>query len=343
MNIMLETLACRKTEQTPLWLMRQAGRYLPEYRELRATTSDFISYCLDAEKAAEATLQPIHRFDLDAAILFSDILMIPWALDCQVRFVTGTGPLLEPLRHPQDITADDSMLEEKLAPVYDAVRLVRRQLPEEKLLIGFCGAPFTVASYMIEGGSSRDFEKTRQWLWRDPPAFLHLLDRLVEWSVRHLAGQAEAGAGALMVFDSWAGAVPARFRHQVVIAPMAAIISGLRRRGINTPVIGFPRGIGGGLAAYATASGVDAIGLDQMTDPVWADSILPAGMPVQGNLDPAALLGDTASCNTAISSVLDAFANRPHIFNLGHGISQHTAPQAVANLVRQVRAHRSGG
>ena len=332
------TLAGNKDGDTPVWFMRQAGRYLPEYRSLRDSEPDFIRYCLNSEKAAEATLQPIERYGLDAAIIFSDILMVPWALGAGVRFVEGEGPKLDPLKAPAAVSEMDSggMLDD-LAPVFRAIEITRGKLADERNLIGFCGAPWTVATYMIEGGGSRDFEQSRHWLWSDPDGMAALLGRLIDESVVYLEAKAAAGADTLMIFDSWAGAVPAQFLQTVVIEPTKRIIDGLRARGVAVPVIGFPKGIGEGVVPYAEQTGVQAIGLDHGTDLVWADNNLPAGLAVQGNLDPAALMEGGAAMLDAADRILETLSTRPHIFNLGHGIGQHTPPENVARLVDHIR------
>ena len=333
-----KTLEGRKDKDTPIWLMRQAGRYLPEYRELRASEPDFIKFCLDRGKAAAATMQPIERYGFDAAIVFSDILMIPWALGAGVRFVDGEGPRLDPLEAPGDIEGmDSSGLLRDLEPVFETLAEVRGKLDDGRNLIGFCGAPWTVATYMLEGGGSRDFDSSRRRLWTDPGGMESLLGRLADESVAYLEAKAAAGADTLMVFDSWAGAVPSDFLQTVVVEPTRRIVDGLRKRGVDAPVIGFPRGIGGGIADYAAGSGVQAVGLDQGIDPFWADANLPAGMAVQGNLDPASLMEGGRAMLSSADRILEAFANRPHIFNLGHGIGQHTPPEHVATLVDHVR------
>jgi len=332
------TLSGIKDENTPIWLMRQAGRYLPEYMALRAEVPDFISYCLDSTRASTATLQPIARYDLDAAIIFSDILMIPWAMGAGVRFVPGEGPKLNPLSAPGDISSmESSSLLEQLEPVFEALALTRKALSPEKNLIGFCGAPWTVATYMIEGGSSRDFHKSRHWLWTDPQGMQVLLDRLVQESIRLLVAKARAGADTLMVFDSWASAVPSAMLDEVVISPMARIVQGLRDAGVTAPVIGFPKGIGEGILAYAERTGVQAIGLDHGMDPRWADRNLAKNMAVQGNLDPVALLEGGPNMLRSVDAILDAFSSRPHIFNLGHGIGLDTPPEHVSILIRHIR------
>ena len=333
-----KTLQGRKDNDTPIWLMRQAGRYLPEYRELRSSEADFIRYCLNSGKAAEATLQPIDRYGFDAAIIFSDILMIPWSMGAGVRFVEGEGPKLDALDSPAAAAGmDSSRLLDDLGPVFEAVGIARRRLDPDRNLIGFCGAPWTVATYMLEGGGSRDFERSRRCLWSETDSMSSLLDRLADESVAYLEAKSAAGADTLMLFDSWAGAVPSCYLDLAVIRPARRIVDGLRARGVDAPVIGFPRGIGENIVAYAEQSGVQAIGLDQGVDPSWADRNLPRGMPVQGNLDPMSLMEGGANMLAAADRILDAFSARPHIFNLGHGIGQHTPPEHVGRLVDHIR------
>ena len=322
----------------PIWMMRQAGRYLKEYRDVRETTPDFISFCLDAEKASNVTIQPITRFGFDAAIIFSDILMVPWALDRNVRFKPNHGPMLDPLA---DSTAlDESLLDDvahKLTPVADAITRTRKLLRDDTALIGFAGAPWTVMTYMIEGGSSKDFNTSRQMLWNDPAGFDRIMQIVTQATIEFLSLQAKAGADALMLFDSWASAVPAWHRDAIVNKPAATIIDALRARGITQPVIGFPKGIGEGILPYADQVNINALGLDHGMDIRWAHKNLPASLPVQGNLDPISLIagGDDMCAN--IDDILAVFADRPHIFNLGHGITPATPIANVTRMVSHVR------
>ena len=335
-----KTLSGKKDIKTPIWFMRQAGRYLPEYRELRASEKDFISYCLNSTKAMEATLQPIRRYDLDAAIIFSDILMIPWAMSMGVHFITGEGPKLRALKNIRDIEqyqSDD--LEIKLKPVSDAISLTRQQLPEDKSLIGFCGAPWTVATYMLEGGSSRDFIFSRQLLWENADDFMILIDRIINESIRLLTMQANAGADVLMIFDSWAGAIPSNFRNDFVVQPIKRIIEGLRKNNISAPVIGFPKGIGEDILSYAEESQIDGLGLDHGVNLYWADQNLPKNLPVQGNLDPASVISGGKAMFDATDNILKACASRPHIFNLGHGFNPSTPPEHVAQLIDHIKKY----
>ncbi|MGB2319926.1 MAG: uroporphyrinogen decarboxylase [Candidatus Puniceispirillum sp.] len=338
MNGFLKTLAGQKMPIPPIWMMRQAGRYLKEYRDVRETTPDFISFCLDAEKASNVTIQPITRFGFDAAIIFSDILMVPWALERNVRFKPNHGPMLDPLA---DSTAlDESLLDDvaqKLAPVADAITRTRKLLRDDTALIGFAGAPWTVMTYMIEGGSSKDFNTSRQMLWNDPAGFDRIMQIVTQATIEFLSLQAKAGADALMLFDSWASAVPAWHRDAIVNKPAATIIDSLRARGITQPVIGFPKGIGEGILPYADQVNINALGLDHGMDIRWAHKNLPASLPVQGNLDPISLIagGDDMCAN--IDDILAVFADRPHIFNLGHGITPATPIANVTRMVSHVR------
>jgi uroporphyrinogen decarboxylase len=320
----------------PMWLMRQAGRYLPEYRALRAELGGFLALATDPAAAAEVTLQPIRRFGFDGAILFSDILMVPWALGQALSFGVGEGPRLEP---PLLDTALETLQRapERLQPVYRTVERVAAALPPQTTFLGFAGSPWTVATYMVKGSGSRDQGETRLYAYRDPAAFGALLDTIADMTVDYLAAQVAAGVEAVQLFDSWAGTLsPAQFEAWV-IAPNARIVAALRERCPGVPVIGFPKGAGGKLPAYARETGVDAVGLDETVDPAWAHAVLPPELPVQGNLDPLALEAGGAALDGGINRVLAAFGERPHVFNLGHGIGQHTPVAHVERLVERVR------
>lgn len=321
-----------------MWLMRQAGRYLPEYRALRAEKGGFLELVNDGAAAAEVTLQPIRRFGFDGAILFSDILVVPMALGQRLWFETGEGPrLAPPLVDRAAIDALGPCDPAALEPIYDTVRRVKAALPPETTFLGFAGSPWTTATYMIAGQGSRDQSAARRLGYADPGAMQALVDRIVDLTVDYLAAQVDAGVEAVQLFDSWAGSLsPAQF-EQWVVAPNARIVDRLRARCPGVPIIGFPKGAGGKLAAYARETQVDAIGLDETVDPAWADAILPTGLPVQGNLDPLALIAGGATLDAAIDRVLAAFAERPHIFNLGHGIQQDTPIAHVEALVARVR------
>ena len=338
-KLFLTTVGGKKTEQTPIWLMRQAGRYLKEYRAIRASQQDFISLCLNPEQASTVTIQPITRFGFDAAIIFSDILMIPWAMNLNVRFEPRIGPLLDPLEKPDLINFKClHNLTEKLAPISSALKLTKSSLPPCTALIGFAGAPWTLITYIAEGGSSRDFTKARIWAWENARGLNGLLEILIEATVSFLSLQAAAGAECLMLFDSWASAVPAAQRNWLVIEPAKAIVQGVRKNGHQQPIIGFPKGFGDGLIQYAEKSGVNAIGIDHGVDPGWANKNLPKSMAVQGNLDPLSLISGGEAMLRDIDYILESFSDRPHIFNLGHGITPLTPVENVQIMIDHIRA-----
>ena len=333
---LLRVLAGEALDPPPVWLMRQAGRYLPEYRALRAKAGGFLQFCYAPELAAEATLQPVRRFDLDAAILFSDILVVPDGLGARVDFREGEGPVLEPTGAKDVDRLSLRRMRAHLAPVYETVARVRASLPPSKALIGFAGAPWTVACYMAEGKTSRDFAAPKAWLWRDPASFQALIDLLVEATIEHLAAQIEAGADCVQLFDTWAGILPDAEFRRYAIAPIARIAAGLKRRHSGTRIIGFPRGAGAMLEEYARETGVDAVGLDYGI-PLEAGRAVQARLPVQGNLDPVLLLAGGTAMIDRIAEIRRAFSAGPHIFNLGHGILPPTPPEHVAALVDAVR------
>lgn len=333
---LLAVLRGERRSVPPIWLMRQAGRYLPEYRALRAEKGGFLELATDPAAATEITLQPIRRFGFDGAILFSDILMVPWALGQDLWFETGEGPRLAPPLVDaalEGLTPDLSRLE----PVYETVRRVRGALPPATTFLGFAGSPWTVATYMVAGQGSRDQGATRRLAYGDPARFVGIIDAIVDLTVEYLAGQVEAGVDAVQLFDSWAGSLSPQQFDDWVIAPNARIVSRLRERCPGVAIIGFPKGAGGKLAAYAAGVKPDAMGLDETVDPHWANSVLPAGLPVQGNLDPLALIAGGAGLEAAIDRILDAFGERPHIFNLGHGILPDTPIAHVEQLLARVR------
>lgn len=320
----------------PVWLMRQAGRYLPEYRALREQKGGFLELATDSETAAEITLQPIRRFGFDGAILFSDILMIPHALGQDLRFEAGEGPRLSPPLVDHALAALTPVME-RLEPVYETVRRVRADLPAQTTFLGFAGSPWTVATYMVAGQGSREQGETRRYAYRDPQAFEAIINAIADSTVDYLAKQIEAGVDAVQLFDSWSGSLsPAQFERWV-IAPTVRIVDALRQRHPDTPIIGFPKGAGGKLPAYARETGVNAVGLDETVDPVWAAANLPANLPVQGNLDPLALIAGGSALESAVARILDALGDRPHIFNLGHGILPDTPIAHVEQLLGLVR------
>ncbi|WP_068070969.1 uroporphyrinogen decarboxylase [Novosphingobium lentum] len=337
---LLRTLRGENLASRPVWLMRQAGRYLPEYRALRAEKGGFLELVYDAPAAAEITLQPIRRFGFDGAILFSDILIVPYAMGQNLSFVAGEGPRLSPRLLDTALIALRAM-PERLAPIYDTVRQVRAQLSPDRTLLGFAGSPWTVATYMVAGEGSRDQADTRAMAYRDPGAFAAIIDAITAVTIEYLAGQIEAGAEAVQLFDSWAGTLaPVEF-DRWVIAPNAAITAAIKARYPQVPVIGFPKGAGEKLVAYVQGTKVDAVGIDETIDPKWAAKALPAGLPVQGNLDPLLLLAGGEELSDRTRAILDCFADRPHVFNLGHGIGQFTPVAHVEHLLGVVRNWRA--
>ncbi|MGH6718882.1 MAG: uroporphyrinogen decarboxylase [Alphaproteobacteria bacterium] len=337
----LDTLAGTPRSSPPIWLMRQAGRYLPEYREVRAQVGGFLDLCYTPELAARVTLQPIERFGLDAAIVFSDILVVADALGVNVAFEEDRGPVLTPVCRRSDVDRlDVTRAVPRLAPVLETVRRVRAVLAPDVALIGFAGAPWTVAAYMVEGGASRDFVAVKRWAYAEPEGFAALIDRIVAVSVDYLVGQVEAGADALQVFDSWAGVLAPEAFERWCIAPTRRLVAAVRARVGPVPVIGFPRLAGAGVVAYAATTGITAVGLDTTVPLAWARRALPENVILQGNLDPVALLAGGHALADATRAILDVMAGRPFIFNLGHGVLPETPPEHVADLVRLVRGGR---
>jgi uroporphyrinogen decarboxylase len=332
----LAVLRGERLDPPPMWMMRQAGRYLPEYRELRTEKGSFLDLVYDPEAAAEITLQPLERFDLDAAILFSDILIVPFAIGQNLTFVAGEGPRLSPPLANASID-DLTPFLARLDPIYETVAKVKARLPEGVTLIGFAGSPWTVATYMAAGQGSREQAETRGLAYADSGRFRAIIERIEEVTFDYLSRQVEAGAEALQLFDSWAGSLAPSEFEQWVIAPTARLVARLRDRHPDVPVIGFPKGAGGKLPAYARETGVTAVGLDETVDPVWAASALPDGLPVQGNLDPLALIAGGEPLSQAVRRILDALSARPHIFNLGHGIQQDTPIAHVEQLIQLVK------
>ena len=335
-GLLLDTLRGQNGDRRPIWLMRQAGRYLPEYRALRAQKGGFLGLVYDTDAAAEITLQPIRRFGFDGAILFSDILIVPYAMGQDLEFLAGEGPRLSPRLVDSALDALQAV-PERLSPIYQTVAKVKAGLGSGRTLLGFAGSPWTVATYMVAGEGSRDQHDTRAMAYRDPQAFQAIIDAIVAVTVDYLGGQVRAGAEAVQLFDSWAGSLaPAEFERWV-IAPNAAIVSAMKAQFPSIPVIGFPKGSGEKLPAYARETRVDAVGMDETIDPLWAAREIPAGLPVQGNLDPLLLLSGGAELDRQAQRILDAFADRPHVFNLGHGIGQHTPIEHVEQLLALVR------
>ena len=344
MQTLLEAaLRGAKIARPPIWLMRQAGRYLPEYRALRRKAPDFLTFCYTPELAAEATLQPVRRYALDAAIVFSDILVVPDALGCRVRFEDGAGPKLEPQRDRAAIARLRTKVDpERLAPVYETIRQVRRSLPAETPLIGFAGAPWTLAAYMVEGGSAPEFYGARAFALSQPEAFGGLIERLEEAVFDHLAAQIEAGVEVVQLFDSWAGILPEPEFVRWCEMPAGRIVRRLKARYPEVPAIAFPRGAGVLYQRFCNAVPAEGVSLDTSVPLGWARQVL-TGVCLQGNLDPAALLaGVEVACRDA-KRIIDTLADRAFVFNLGHGVLPQTDPEVVAALVDYVKSVRLRG
>lgn len=336
---LLRVLAGETLASPPWWLMRQAGRYLPEYREVRRRAGDFVELCLTPALAAELTLQPVRRYGMDAAILFSDILLLPYALGQQLAFREGEGPVLEPIVDGAGLARLDrtrTRTISRLDPVLEAIRRVRVELGPQTALLGFAGAPWTVATYMVEGGASRDFRRVKGWAYRDPAGFGALIELLAETTIELLSAQIAAGAEIVQLFDSWAGILPEAAFAQWVVAPTRRIVAALKSRHPDCPVIGFPRGAGLLYERYVEQTGVDAVGLDSMVPAGFACSRLRPRAVVQGNLDPVLLLAGGAALAAAVEELRSDFAGGPWVFNLGHGVLPETPIEHVAMLARLI-------
>lgn len=338
--VFLDTLAGLSASPPPIWLMRQAGRYLPEYREIRRGVSGFLELCYTPELAVEVTLQPIRRYGFDAAILFSDILVVADALGCAVDFVEGEGPKLQTIRDGAAVSGlSMASLHGHLAPVYETIRRLRKSLPEETALIGFAGAPWTVACYMVEGGGSKEFQEARLFARRDPEAFSALIDLVTQATTDYLLAQVEAGAQALQIFDSWAGVLPPEQFHLWCERPIETIVRAVKDRHPALPIIAFPRGAGVLYQRFVETVPVDAVSLDTTVPAAWANDALKK-VCLQGNLDPIALLAGGEGMLNDARHLLNTFADRPYVFNLGHGVLPPTNPDTVKRLIDFVRSHR---
>jgi uroporphyrinogen decarboxylase len=320
--------------------MRQAGRYLPEYRAIRAQAKGFLDLCYDPAMAAEVTLQPVRRYGLDAAILFSDILVVPHAMGLAVTFEEERGPVVQRVRSTQDVERlEPAAAAGRLEPVLGTVTRVRAALAPDVTLIGFAGAPWTVATYMVEGGTSRDFAATRRWAFGDPEGFGRLIAAIETATIEYLVAQVTAGADVVQLFDSWAGVLADDAFERWCVAPTARIVAAVKAR-TDVPVIGFPRGAGVLIERYAAATGVDAVGLDTTVPLAWARDVLQPKVAVQGNLDPLLLVTGGAAMEQRARAILDALGHGPFVFNLGHGVVPETPPDHVARLVACVREWR---
>ncbi len=333
---LLDTLKGVKQPNAPIWLMRQAGRYLPEYRELRAEKGGFLELVYDSEAAAEITVQPLRRFAFDGAILFSDILIVPHAMGQGLEFLAGEGPKMSPTLLEVELHSFTPAYE-RFEPIYETVRRTRAMISDQVTMLGFAGSPWTVATYMIAGEGSKDQGAARLLAYRDPARMQTICDAITEVSVAYLRGQIDAGAEAVQLFDSWSGSLAPDEFERWVIAPNAKITAAIKQSHPDTPVIGFPKGAGAKLPAYARETGVDAVGLDETIDPAWAHRSLPEGMPIQGNLDPLLVEAGGEALPERCLAILNAFKDRPHVFNLGHGIGQFTPIAHVEELLAAVR------
>ncbi len=335
---LLNVLNGQRQKIPPVWMMRQAGRYLPEYRATREKAGSILNLCFNPELAAEVTLQPIKRFGFDAAILFSDILVIPYALGRRVEFVTGEGPKLDPITDPQ--TAQDIRREVDhgvLGPIYETIQRVKTDLPAEVTFLGFCGAPWTVATYMIAGRGTPDQEPARMFAYRHPDVFNEMIQTLVKASSEYLIRQFKAGVDAVQIFDTWAGILPPEEFARWCIAPVRQIILNVRDEIPDAKIIAFPRGAGTGLERYVTELPIDAVGLDWMIDKTFARERIQSVKPVQGNLDPMALIAGGRALDESVDAVMRAFSDGPFIFNLGHGITPQTPIAHVEQMLKRVR------
>ena len=338
-KLFIRALKGETLTRPPFWLMRQAGRYLPEYRATRAQAGSFLDLCFAPELAVEVTLQPLRRYGMDAAILFSDILVVPHALGQKLDYVEGEGPQLDPIRSAAELNRLSTKdFHERLAPVYETVRRLSTAIPETTALIGFAGSPWTVACYMVEGGGSKEYAKVKKFAYGDPQGFAALIDLLVTVTADYLNAQIEAGAEAVQVFDSWAGVLPAPEFRRWVIEPTRKLVELIKAKHPHVPVIGFPRGAGEMYKEYAEVSGVSALGLDTTVPPEWAARELQTKLPVQGNLDPIMLVAGGEALRNSAVGILKTLSNGPFVFNLGHGVVQSTPPEHVGQLAALVKS-----
>lgn len=338
---LLQVLNGQSCDQTPIWLMRQAGRYLPEYRKVRAGAGSFLDLCYTPELAEEVTLQPIRRFGLDASILFSDILVVPDGLGQTVAFKEGEGPVLEPITTLEGLAQLDlARVVPHLMPVYETVRRLTKSLPAETTLIGFAGAPWTVATYMVGGRGSPDQGAAKAWAYRAPDEFQKLIDLLVEATIQHLSAQVDAGVEVLQIFDTWAGSLPEPSFRRFAIEPMRQIVAALRDKYPHVPIIAFPRGAGPLVVDYVRETGIQAVSLDTGLATSWARDAVQPLTCVQGNLDPLLLVAGGSEMQVGVAHIMKTLGNKPFIFNLGHGIVPQTPPEHVAELVEMVRGYK---
>jgi uroporphyrinogen decarboxylase len=343
-KIFLNALSGKKTQSTPIWLMRQAGRYLPEYREIRTKAGSFLDLVYNPDFASEVALQPLRRYGFDAAILFSDILVVPHALGQKLEFVEGEGPKLDPIKNLGDLgRLNHSGFNEKIKSVYESVVQTKEKMATEGFsntaLIGFAGAPWTVACYMIEGGASRDFERTKKWAYSDPESFGKLIDVIVSVTIEYLSGQIDSGVEAIQIFESWAGVLDSYQFSRWVVNPTKKIVDALKLSYPHIPVIGFPKGAGRLIQDYVQSTGINAVSIDSNTSPRWAAGVIQPVMAVQGNLDPICLLAGGDAMAMTVEDIMGNLSHGAFVFNLGHGIHKDTNPNHVAELVNLVRSY----
>ncbi len=338
MKLFLQALNGEKTTRPPFWFMRQAGRYLPEYREIRARAGDFLSLCHNPELAEEVTLQPLRRYHMDAAILFADILLLPHAMGQALAYKEGEGPVLDPIRSNEDLhKLDTENFHSRLSAVYETVERLSHSVPQDTALIGFAGAPWTVATYMIEGRGGTDFGQAKRWAMTDKQGFSQFMDLLANTTAEYLIRQIEAGAEAIQIFDSWAGAVPEALFDLCCLRPVQTIARKIRQRFPQVPVIAFPRAAGPLYLKFTEIAEIDAVSLDSTMPLAWARDHLQRHKTVQGNLDPQYLLVGGEAMLTEARRIMRHFADGPFVFNLGHGILQQTSPETVAELSECIR------
>lgn len=339
---LLNVLNGHRQDPVPVWMMRQAGRHLPEYLELRSRARDFLDFCYSPSLAAEATMQPIERYDMDGAILFADILLVLDALGLDVKFEKGVGPIVETVSADKPLNpADPQKAVQRLEPVFETVSRVRGRLADEKTLIGFCGAPWTVALYAIEGRGGTDKSSARIWAYQHPEALQALLDTIIDISAQYLARQVEAGADAVMLFESWAEGLPEDVFDTLVIDPNQKLIRKVRALGVDVPIIGFPRGAGTVLPTFVNKVEVNAVGLDTAISSAFVNKNIPNTVAVQGQLDPLLIVAGGPEMDRRVNEILDAYADRPHIFNLGHGIRPETPIKNVERVVELIRSRNA--
>ncbi len=338
-KLILRALQGQTLKTPPVWMMRQAGRYLPEYRLVREKAGSFLDLCYNPELAAEVTLQPIRRYGFDAAIIFADILLIPHALGAELKFTSGDGPQLSTVTDPTGLAnlRPIDAIHETLAPVYEAIRIAKAGLPRETTLIGFAGAPWTVATYMIAGHGTADQAPARNLMYRDPATFFTLLDLIADATAEYLIAQVDAGAEVIKLFDSWAGTVPGLDFSGCCIEPVQRILARFREVHPTVPVIGFPRGSGGNYVAYSNDTHVQGLALDTAVSGAWARTALPISLCLQGNLDPLLLEFGGAPLRSAAQRIVAGFSGRPHIFNLGHGVTPRTDPTHIDQMLKAIR------